>query len=118
MKLLTLTSILVGCTLMAVTGPNMPAFNDFDTDGNGVLTQTEYKNAHQARMKKQEKAGKMMRNAGNAPVFKDIDSNNDGSVTPAEFRNHQRTQMQNRINSNNNVNMGKCSGMGEGQGKK
>ncbi len=116
MKLLTLASIFVSCTLMAAMGANMPVFNDFDTDGNGVLTQTEYKNAHQARMQKQEKAGKMMRNAGNAPAFKDIDTNNDGSVTPAEFRNHQKTRIQNRMNQN--PNMGQGTGMGQGPGKK
>ncbi len=116
MKYLTLASMLVSCTLMAVTGANIPLFDDFDTDGNGVLTQTEFKNAQQTRMQKQAEAGKQMRNAGNAPAFKDIDANNDGSVTPAEFRNHQSTQMQNSMNSNNNVNMGKCSGMGQGAG--
>ena len=114
MKRLIFVSLFISGALLAAMGGNMPSYSDFDTDGNGKVTQTEFKNAQQTRMSKQAESGKMMRNADNAPMFKDLDTNNDGIVTPVEFRNHQRTQMQNRVNQN--PNMGQGSGMGQGTG--
>ena len=87
-----LASLLVSGALIAGMGYNMPSYSDFDTDNNGKITQAEFENAQQARMKKQAEAGKMMRNAVNAPTFKDMDTNNDGVMDASEFSDHQQEQ--------------------------
>ncbi|OIP55986.1 MAG: hypothetical protein AUK54_02900 [Helicobacteraceae bacterium CG2_30_36_10] len=114
MKRLTLASVFLSGVLMAGMGNNMPSYSDFDADGNGEVTQTEFENAQQTRMTEQAEAGKQMRNAGNAPTFEDVDTNNDGVLTQVEFQNHQKTQMQERMNQNPNMGQGK--GMGQGNG--
>ena len=42
MKRLTLASLLLSSILLAGMGNNMPTFGDFDTDGNGEVTQAEF----------------------------------------------------------------------------
>ncbi len=87
-----ITLVIVGsAAVMAASGNMMPSFDSFDSDGNGKVTQTEFENAQQQRMKKQAEAGKMMRNAGNAPTFSEIDSNGDGVMSRQEFQSHQTT---------------------------
>ncbi|WP_345972726.1 EF-hand domain-containing protein [Sulfurimonas diazotrophicus] len=98
-------ALLLGGTLFAAQGM-MSSFNDFDANGDGMISQTEFENTQQARMAKQAESGKMMRNAANAPAFGDIDANGDGMIDPAEFRNHQMNRMQQRP-----------AGMGQGMGK-
>jgi len=88
MKRLTLASLLLSSMLLAGMGNNMPAFGDFDTDGNGEVTQAEFENTQQERIQTKEEAGRMTRNATNAAAFKDIDVNNDGVINAVEFTNH------------------------------
>ena len=102
-----------------VQGRMMSSFNDFDANGDGAITQTEYENAQQARMAKQAESGKMMRNAANAPAFGDIDANADGNIDATEFRNHQMNRMQQRpagqgMGKGMKCGSGKCSGGGMG----
>ena len=104
MKRLILTALVMGGTLFAAQGM-MSSFNDFDANGDGKITQTEFENAQQARQQKQAESGKMMKNVGNAPQFGDIDTNKDGVIDATEFKNHQMTRMQQR------------PGMGQGAGK-
>jgi Fic family protein len=106
MKRFSIAALLLGSALLAAPGM-MASFNDFDTDGNGKITQTEFENTQQAKMAQQAESGRMMRNAGNAPAFGDIDTNKDGVIDATEFKNHQQTRMQNRP-----------GGMGQGQGMK
>ncbi|WP_294960561.1 hypothetical protein [Sulfurimonas sp.] len=78
-------------TLM-VTGAlavGMPSYSNFDSDGNGKITQKEFNLAQQKRMQEQANSGKMMRNANNAPQFSDIDTNNNGNIDKQEFQTHQ-----------------------------
>jgi len=95
MKRASLAALLLGGTLFAAPGM-MSTFNEFDTDGDGKITQTEFENTQQARMAKQAESGRPMRNAANAPAFGDIDANGDGVIDATEFRNHQMTRMQQR----------------------
>lgn len=109
MKRLTFAAaLLLGTALFAAPGAR-PAFSDFDTDGDGQITQSEFESVQQARMAEQAESGKMMRNAGNAPQFGDIDTDNNGMIDANEFQTHQQNRMQNRP--------GKGQGMGGGAGQ-
>jgi len=109
MKRLTITILLVSSALMAKMGGNMPSFSDFDTNGNGKVTQQEFEHTQQERMTARANEGKMMRNAGNAPAFSDVDTNRDGTINASEFQQHQQTHMQ--------QNSGQGNGMGRGMGQ-
>jgi len=91
MKRVIILALIGSAAVMAASGNMMPSFDSFDSDGNGKVTQTEFENAQQERMKQQAEAGKMMRNAGNAPTFAEIDSNGDGVMSQQEFQSHQTT---------------------------
>ncbi len=105
MKTLWITALIVTGALAVGQGNMMPSFSDFDTDGNGKVTQSEFENMRQERMAVQAEAGKMMRNAGNAPAFDTIDTNGDGSISGEEFSVHQASNRK-----------GGGRGMGRGQG--
>ena len=70
-------------------GRNMPSFEDFDLNGDGVLKKTEFYDARAKRMFQRAEQGYPMRNAASAPPFEMIDTNRDGSVTKEEFAAHQ-----------------------------
>lgn len=95
MKNLLLVAFMITVSFAAPRGV-MPTYSDFDTDSNGKVTQAEFENTQQKRMKERAEKGMMMRNAGNAPVFSDIDSNNDGNIDKQEFKTHQEQHRTNR----------------------
>lgn len=66
-------------------GMQMPAFSDFDGNGDGVLTEQEFYDARAARMRQRAMQGYQMRNAPNAPTFQQLDTDGDGKLSPAEF---------------------------------
>jgi Ca2+-binding EF-hand superfamily protein len=70
-------------------GMNMPAFADFDRNGDGSLTKQEFYDARAQRMGERAAQGYPLRNAPNAPTFESIDTNGDGKVVPAELAAHQ-----------------------------
>lgn len=70
-------------------GMNMPAFSDFDLNGDGAIEEQEFNDAHAARIQERAEQGYQMRNIGSAPSFGDIDLNNDGKVDADEFARHQ-----------------------------
>jgi len=107
MKRMSIAALLLGGALFAAPGM-MSSFNDFDANGDGKITQTEFENAQQARQQKQAESGKLMRNAANAPAFGDIDTNGDGIIDATEFRNHQMTRMQQRPGGQGQGNGMKC----------
>jgi hypothetical protein len=69
-------------------GPGMPAFADFDLDGDGVIDSEEYYQARAARMAERAQAGGKMMHAADMPTFEDIDTDGDGSLSQAEFAAH------------------------------
>lgn len=77
-------------------GRNMPSFQSFDTNGDGVLQQEEFQLARANRIRQRAEQGYQMRNLQNAPSFESIDANGDGSVTPDEFSAAQLQHRQNR----------------------
>ncbi len=66
-------------------GRTMPAFTDFDLDGDGTLTEQEFTQARSQRIQERARQGYPMRNLPNAPAFATIDTNADGLVDPQEF---------------------------------
>ena len=68
---------------------NMPAFTDFDLDGDGVIVEDEFNEAHANRMSEMAARGHQMKHAGEAPGFSGIDSNADGEISEQEFSDHQ-----------------------------
>jgi len=66
-------------------GRNMPSFVEFDLDGDGNLTETEFNQARAKRMAERAAQGYPMRNAGKAPPFSAIDTDGNGRVTADEF---------------------------------
>lgn len=109
MKRSAIAALLLGSALFAAQGM-MSSFNDFDANGDGKITQSEFEKTQQSRQAKQAESGKMMRNVGNAPAFGDIDTNKDGIINAEEFRVHQQNRMQKRPRGS------KCQGMGPGKG--
>ena len=80
-------------------GHNMPIFADFDLNGDGSITETEFLKARSERIAKRAQEGRQMKNLANAPSFQDIDTDDDGAVSNEEFAAHQaehKAKMQQR----------------------
>lgn len=77
-------------------GRNMPAFPDYDLDGDGKIMEQEFSEARGKRIAEREQQGYQMRNIGNAPAFADIDTNGDGEIDSEEFAAHQSERRQQR----------------------
>ena len=67
----------------------MPAFSDFDRDGDGVIIETEFNEGHAKRMSEMAAEGRQMKHVGDAPGFSGIDTNGDGGISEQEFSDHQ-----------------------------
>lgn len=68
---------------------NMPQFSDFDLDGDGVIVEVEFNEAHAKKMSEMAASGHQMKHAGDAPGFAGIDTNDDGEISEQEFSDHQ-----------------------------
>jgi Ca2+-binding EF-hand superfamily protein len=75
-------------------GYNMPTFESFDLNKDGVISAKEMDEAREKRMEENSSQGKMMRNIGNQPMFSEIDTNKDGNISKEEFLAHQTKQRQ------------------------
>ena len=75
-------------------GFNMPNFEDFDLNKDGVISAKEMDEAREKRMEEKSSEGRMMKNIGNQEPFSEIDTNKDGSISKEEFLNHQMKQRQ------------------------
>ena len=113
MKTLLIVTLAVTGALAMGQGNQMPSYSDFDRNGNGEVTQKEFKNAHQMRMTERKESGRMMRNAADAPSFSDIDANNDGNIDKAELKRHQTQKRKGMLGQG----QGRGQGKGSGQGK-
>jgi Ca2+-binding EF-hand superfamily protein len=76
----------------------MPSFADYDSDGNGAITEQELNEARSRRINERAQQGYPMRNIPNAPAFTDIDTNGDGGISPEEFATHQSRSRQQGVN--------------------
>ena len=68
---------------------NMPAFSDFDLDGNGVIVEDEFNEGHAKKMSEMAAAGHQMKHTEDAPGFKGIDTDDSGEISKDEFSAHQ-----------------------------
>jgi Ca2+-binding EF-hand superfamily protein len=74
----------------------MPAFAEFDLNGDGILTEQELAEARAKRIAERSQQGYMMRNLENAPSFGALDINGDGQISPEEFAAGQAQRRQQR----------------------
>ena len=77
-------------------GRNMPAFSEYDLDGDGKILEKEFNEARSKRISERVQQGYQMRNLDNAPSFADIDANGDGGISAEEFTAHQSQRRQQR----------------------
>ena len=77
-------------------GKNMPAFSEYDLDGDGKVLENEFNEARSKRISERAQQGYQMKNLGNAPSFSDIDANGNGKISSEEFTIHQTQRRQQR----------------------
>ncbi len=75
-------------------GYNMPRYEEFDLNGDGVLLEEEFIEARGQRVAERAKEGRMMRGLANMPSFADIDTDGDGKISKEEFEAHQASHRQ------------------------
>ncbi len=79
-------------------GGNMPTFEEFDLNGDGVLLADEFNQAHAQRISERAQQGYPMRGLSNMMQFPDMDADGNGQVTPEEFTaaqvRHRQSMMQ------------------------
>lgn len=75
-------------------GGQPPSFADFDTDGDGFVSEEEFLTLRAERMKAKAEEGRMMKGAASAPPFSDVDTNGDGKLDEAEFTAGREKHMQ------------------------
>lgn len=75
---------------------NMPAFSEFDLDGDGMLVEEEFTEARDKRIAERAQQGYQMRHRDSAPSFTDIDANKNGEISSEEFTAHQTQRRQQR----------------------
>ncbi len=83
--LLTTTVTLAQIPGQGRMGGNQPAFADFDQDGNGILTESEFIEARGERIRRRAEQGRRMRRLENIMEFSAIDRDGNGRVTADEF---------------------------------
>ncbi len=66
-------------------GGNMPTFAEFDLNGDGVLLEEEFNQAHAQRISERSQQGYPMRGLSNMLKFSDLDADGNGQVTSDEF---------------------------------
>lgn len=80
-------------------GRNMPNFEDFDANKDGMISEQELIEARSMRISSRIQQGYQMRNTANIPLFKDIDTNSDGQISPEEFSAQQKLHQMERKNA-------------------
>ena len=77
-------------------GRNMPSFEDFDSNKDGVLLKDEFYDARAKRMYDRAEQGYRLKRAVDAATFEEIDTNGDMKISKEEFEAHQADCMYKR----------------------
>lgn len=86
---------LLGLSLNAADTTRGPlAFEAYDKNKDGLITQEEFDAVKAERMSAKAEAGMPMRNAANSPDFSFFDTNKDGKITKEEYQKGQLDRMQ------------------------
>ncbi|MCU7800716.1 MAG: EF-hand domain-containing protein [gamma proteobacterium symbiont of Lucinoma myriamae] len=75
---------------------NSPAFEDFDGNKDGYISEQELIEARSMRISNRIQEGYQMRNTGNISQFKEIDKDSDGRISPEEFSEQQKQHQSGR----------------------
>jgi len=98
---ITTTVIVVFCANAAFAegshhgkGHKMPAFEDVDTNSDGVIVSDELYAMQAKRMSERAQEGRKLKHAGDRCMFEDVDTDGDGKVSEEEFAAHHAERMQ------------------------
>jgi len=69
------------------------SFEDYDTDKNGFVSESEFYDLRAKKMELKAQQGMPMKNAGNAPSFEYFDSNGDKQLSKIELLEGQMKHM-------------------------
>ena len=90
-KVFLIVAVLIAIAVLPVVAradshaPAPPSFEQFDTDGDGFVSEAEFNQMRAERMAARAAEGRQMRGVASAPPFSDIDSNGDGKLNAEEF---------------------------------
>ncbi|RKZ68046.1 MAG: EF-hand domain-containing protein [Gammaproteobacteria bacterium] len=87
--LLVFVVVVSSVSVQAGKDRHKPDFSEFDLDGDGVIIESEFNEAHSKRISERAEEGRKMKNLGKAHSFSDIDTNDDGEISTEEFIEHQ-----------------------------
>ncbi len=71
-----------------------PAFEDVDTNADGVIVADELYAMQAKRMSERAQEGRKLKHAGDRCMFEDVDADGDGEVSEAEFTAHHAERKQ------------------------
>ena len=73
--------------------PSPPTFADFDKDGDGRVSETEFNTLRAERIAANAAEGRQMRGMASAPSFSDVDADGDGFLDEAELTAARKAHM-------------------------
>ena len=98
-------------------GPHAPpAFQEFDADGDGFVSEAEFNATRAARHAKMAEEGRPMKGMATAPGFADLDTDGDGRLSEAELVAGQKAHHAAMREAHGG--MGRHHGMHQGKGMK
>ena len=114
-----IVTILLAVVLLPLTvegrhanGP--PSFADFDSNGDGFISEEELNAGRAARMAAMAEAGHQLKGAASHPAFTDLDTDGDGRLNEDEFLAGRKAHMEKMHGQKG----GHGHGKGHGQGMK
>ncbi len=96
-----------------------PKLIDFDTDGDGLISEAEFDAARADRLAENSADGRLLANADDAPDFATIDIDGDGMIDASELETHQTAQMASHVSQapqQRGVNQGIQQSLRDGSG--